>query len=436
MWEIVFTYFIALLYLNRYTDNVVIKFIPTFLLFFTGYRLLLKNQLVKKRQEIAVIFKGKLLLLLCLLLLIGLIRNNNPTTTYTSLLITTLFFCGFLFFMFQVIAQISAKKNQIVYIYRFLVFPFVLFFVINLLFWMLKIDPGPNSEAGAAVSTNSSIFLKYWGIDVGRVKFPLASGINSYATLLGGIFTIILVYMVILRYRSRTLWISLLITIISLLLTDSRSALIYPVIVCAVLYWSVKRNAIKHIFLWPFIIVLGPFLLTSLLPILSGYDFFSFLSRSSEDLATGNARFFIWLISLNEFLHFNSMHIFGYGIYGHYKSGASTLWSNFFTSFEDASELVHPHNTALSVLFDYGYFGLIVLYGVLLKIAGLIKRQFKSEENYEKSCVLAGFLMYFSLISVTESFFVFYYLNTIYYCISFFFLAFSNTFSMKSDDLK
>ena len=33
MWEIVFTYFIALLYLNRYTDNVVIKFIPTFLLF-------------------------------------------------------------------------------------------------------------------------------------------------------------------------------------------------------------------------------------------------------------------------------------------------------------------------------------------------------------------------------------------------------------------
>ena len=41
MWEIVLLTFIALLYLNRYTDNVVIKFIPTFLLF-TGYRLLLK----------------------------------------------------------------------------------------------------------------------------------------------------------------------------------------------------------------------------------------------------------------------------------------------------------------------------------------------------------------------------------------------------------
>ena len=130
------------------------------------------------------------------------------------------------------------------------------------------------------------------------------------------------------------------------------------------------------------------------------------------------------------------MHIFGYGIYGHYKSGASTLWSNFFTSFEDASELVHPHNTALSVLFDYGYFGLIVLYGVLLKIAGLIKRQFKSEENYEKSCVLAGFFNVFLPDIRYRVLFGFYYLNTIYYCISFFLLAFSNTFSMKSDDLK
>ena len=58
--------------------------------------------------------------------------------------------------MFQVIAQISAKKNQIVYIYRFLVLPFVLF-AINLCF-DAENRSWPNSEAGAAVSTNSSIF--------------------------------------------------------------------------------------------------------------------------------------------------------------------------------------------------------------------------------------------------------------------------------------
>ena len=155
------------------------------------------------------------------------------------------------------------------------------------------------------------------------------------------------------------------ITIISLLLTDSRSKFIYPVIVCAVLYWSVKRNAIKHIFYGHLLLFWVHF--TNVLVHYPGM-IFSFLSRSSEDLATlVTLMFFIWLISPMEFLHFNSMHIFGYGIYGHYKSGASTLWSNFFTSLRMLQELVHPHNTALSVLFDYGYFGLIVLYGVLLK---------------------------------------------------------------------
>ena len=123
---------------------------------------------------------------------------------------------------------------------------------------MLKIDPGPNSEAGAAVSTNSSIFLKYWGsMWVGKISARIGHkqlryfiGRNFYYhTSVYGYSAVPLQDFVDITF----------ITIISLLLTDSRSALIYPVIVCAVLYWSVKRNAIKHIFLWPFIIVLGPF---------------------------------------------------------------------------------------------------------------------------------------------------------------------------------
>lgn len=420
MWQIVVSYFIGLLYINRFTDNLVIKFLPTLLLFFTGYRIYIKNRALNKFNDFKVVLKNKFLLFLCFILLIGLIRNNNPTTTVPSIIITSLFFCGFIYFIYQVIVLIGHLDSKLKYIFRFLILPYILFFAANLLFWLAGIDFTSNE---GDTTSKEGILLGFLGIHSVRVKFVFASGINSYATLLGGIFTLILVYLFILKYRNWYIWFSFFITLVTILLTDSRSAFIYPFLITYVIFLYVKSSKLKFLSYWPYIIIIGPFLMTLLFPILSNYDFFSFLSRSSEDLITGNARFFIWVIALNEFLSFKILHLFGYGVYGHFASGASISWSNFFVSFNESSELVHPHNSALSILFDYGYLGLISFYIVILKICNLVKVRFRMIELKPVALIQTAFIIYLSLISITESFFGFYYLNTIYYCISFFFFC-------------
>jgi O-antigen ligase len=140
--------------------------------------------------------------------------------------------------------------------------------------------------------------------------------------------------------------------------------------------------------------------------------------------------FFIWAIAITEFLTFKPIQIIGYGLFGHYGSGASHLWSYFFVAYSNP-EAVHPHNTFLSVLFDYGYLGAVFFLLSLFVIVNKVKSIWK--EHKDIAIFFLAFFMYFVLISITESFFGFYYLDAIYIIFFFFLLPFN--FNENNNDI-
>jgi O-antigen ligase len=148
-----------------------------------------------------------------------------------------------------------------------------------------------------------------------------------------------------------------------------------------------------------------------LLPFLGQYDAFSFLSRSSGDLQTGNSRFLIWGISFAEFAQFKPIHLIGYGEYGHLGSGASKLWENIFSNWEDSGNKT-PHNTMLVIMFDTGYIGLFfyisLLYGFIAKMIKIWLWQKPQRYLY------LSYFLFMLLQGVTESTFGFYFFDYLF----------------------
>lgn len=175
----------------------------------------------------------------------------------------------------------------------------------------------------------------------------------------------------------------------------------------------------------PLIFIIGPFVILSILTYFTNY--LDFLVRNSEDLQTGNARTLIWGFSLLEFSDFKPIHLFGYGEYGHYASGASQHWAYIFGSNLENSELTTPHSIFYSVLFDYGYLGLILL---IIYLYSIMKR-FKLIEHRNRRMALLGllFIIYWQLQGITESFYGFYsYPNLFIIMIIFAFFEFTEFF--------
>jgi O-antigen ligase len=68
--------------------------------------------------------------------------------------------------------------------------------------------------------------------------------------------------------------------------------------------------------------------------------------------------------------------LFGYGLQGHYKSGASHQYASFMSSiFRDTEKLLHTHNSWLQLLFDSGLIGMFLMGGALLWASLRLSRQ-------------------------------------------------------------
>lgn len=423
MSEIILGYFFILLYINRFTDNIIIKIIPICFLIFLSYKYYVKNVFLRKR----VLYqsdgnKNLLLLLLISILCIGIIRTNNPDATFTSTAFTLLSFIIFLYYTFQVYKYIKIKYDNNIKLYHdVIVIPFLLFALINIVFWIM----GYEADSSGDYSIGSSILLASIGLNVDRVKFPFTNGINSYSSVIGLLFSVELVYVFIIKRKNFKTLFTLFIFFITLLLTDSRFALLSSLLVFCLLYFLKRRKTISFARFFPYLFVLGPFLVFALLPLLASTGNFSLISRSDEDIMTGNARFIIWIYSLDEFLSFQTNHLIGYGLFGHFASGTSKFWSGYFGYMANA-ETVHPHNTVLSILFDYGYLGAIIF--LLFTVMQIKKVSELWNRNREFVIFYLSFFIYFVFISITESFFGFYYLNSIYIIFLFFLLPsnFSN----------
>lgn len=206
----------------------------------------------------------------------------------------------------------------------------------------------------------------------------------------------------------------LCISSITLLMTDSRGPIIYSIFILFLFTFIFSRRR-KPKFLWtfPLIGVLGPFLMLYVLSLISQTEIGGTLSRSSNDLETGGNRSIIWVSAASDFITFKAdHHIFGYGDYGHAAVGASSDYARFFGYTDESSEFMHPHNTYISILLDYGYVGFVLFMIIQFIIVKYINSNWVT--NQFISYLLLANLIYFNLLGIGETLFGFYYKNIIY----------------------
>jgi O-antigen ligase len=279
-----------------------------------------------------------------------------------------------------------------------------LYVALNLFVFSLGISNGIKGEA---------LILSNFGVNIGRVSFLFSNGVNSYGSFLGILLSLSLIGCFVIKRNKKIFLIGLVSSMVSLLLTDSRGAIAYSFLILgAIKFYYFKVDKPKFLYFVPILTIVGPLLLLLFLSFLSTTEYGSIISRKDGDLATGNSRAIIWGIAVSEFLNFElNHHIFGYGEWGHYTSGASPKYALVFGDSYEAN-FMHPHNTSISILLDYGYFGLIIYTMIQYKIINIIKKYWST--NKAISCLLLANILYLNLVGIGETMFGFYYQNVTY----------------------
>jgi len=400
-------FLIVYLQIQNLSDLYVLKFTPLVVLVLLAAKYYSKKT---KTTTINFLYQNKVISFLLIIMIIGSIRYNDPEITAEYILFRDVVFILFIaiFIKVALIKMMDGKKTAVDMVYSYILMPFALLAALNIVCWALgvKLKSGP-IQGGLG----DSVLLSYLGIHLPRVSFPLTEGYNNYSSLIGALFTLSLTNIIFLKYKRTMNFLMCCVFVLTLFMVDSRAGALYPFMVIAFVFFIKNFKSISKLklsFLFP---VVGPVVLTLLLPFLGQYDAFSFLSRSSDDLKTGNSRFLIWSISFLEFSNFKPIHLIGFGEFGHLGSGASKIWASIFNSWEDSSNK-SPHNTMLVILFDYGYLGLIFYLTMLRTFITDTIKMWKLRRP-ERFLYLAYFI-FVLLQGVTESTFGFYFMDYVF----------------------
>lgn len=340
-----------------------------------------------------------------LIFLISLIRTNNPDNDVTIQIFRILMLLIFIFlvnsFVYSYLKRSDENELFTLSLIRYLLFPFFLFGLLNLLFYF----SGITSES--IFVKGYSVTFKSLGINLERVKFYFVSGINSFGTLVGGLLSMSLSYYLFVQKKIIYLIFSLSF-IILLLFTDTRGAFLFSFIsILLVFLFSKKWISIYWAKYIPLLYFIGPIILFFLL-IYFGTD--SGLVREDEDVTSGNSRFLIWGIIFQELSIFKFEHLYGFGEYGVSNSSIISPLTKLFNSNE--IKLIHPHNSILVSIIDTGYIGLLSFLLLIFKIFRSIIE--KWDEFKTIQIVILSAFFYIVLIGQTETAFGYYYQNFIF----------------------
>ncbi|CAH0996742.1 hypothetical protein EMA8858_02877 [Emticicia aquatica] len=348
--------------------------------------------------------------ILIIILVFGKLRSNNDEYNLSFKLHDSLLFILFIFNLLQTLKFIinNEKKEFTSKLILGILSPFFFLTLLSIILKLLNLSPKGFIEQ----SVGRVVLLSYFGFDMDRTSFPLTGGINSFASLLGALFTVSFLAFLLVHSKKGLFLIYSIFFFFMILIHDSRGAILFSTISIFVSIFLKIINKIKFSILIPFFSILLPFIFVYIL----NSEFISnkadFLQRNAQEINTGNGRLLVWGYAVTSIIEFDwNQLLFGFGEFGHYGSGASSSWAPLFSSYE-RPELTHPHNTILMTVFDYGIIGLITL---LILVYRIIRINMKAYRVYQTiNLISIGFFIYFFLIGTTESFFGFYYLNCIY----------------------
>jgi O-antigen ligase len=396
------SFFLLFIDYQAFSDSAIFKILPLLFLL-----VIIFDNLVETKKGVRLLDpKFRMTLALTLMIVIGVLSAARQDMSFQFRFFKIITLVTFLLALFSSLERELKKNNFVAVFVKIVYLPIVLYIGLNLGLYFMGIK-------GQVESIGNGLLFSYFGLQIERVKFFLTTGINAYGSLLGCVLTLSLIGVFVIKKYKKIFLSGLIISSISLLLTDSRGPLIYSILVFLLIQFIYSRTSSpKFLWLIPLVGFIGPIITLSSLALLAQSDYGAALSRSSEDLSTGNARSIIWTIAISDFFTFKpEHHIFGYGEFGQYAAGLSQQWAFVFGD-RDGAEYMHPHNTFLSIALDYGYFGLVLF--IVFQYSVL--RYIKSNWNANKSIclVVLANMMYFNLVGIGETMFGFYYKNIIY----------------------
>lgn len=326
-----------------------------------------------------------------------------------------------IYYLSEVLSEYYRSETSPIDTFRaYIISPFTFYIALNFVCWILnlKIDNKSNNE----VEIGPAVVLSSFGYAIERVNFLFSKGINGYAVMLGAISSYFTLDMILNKKWSAQNIILYTTLIISILLTDARSAIAFPIMILIVCYSIMFLNLKFVIRIGAYLFIGIPIIAVIFIPLLAEIEFFNQFARSDSDLFTLNGRLFIWFFAVDEFINFKLIHLVGYGFEGHVSSGASQNWSFLFASFSNP-EAVHPHNSLLSITFDLGYTGILLVLIILNQVSSKLTTFYT--KNKKEALTFFSLLLYIILISVTESFLTDLYMNGLVLILSYFLFVLS-----------
>lgn len=264
-----------------------------------------------------------------------------------------------------------------------------LFLVASLVLWLV----GISGEADRTVGLDNS----FTGGQ--RVIFPLSTSLAATPGMAAVYIATVIPILIAFPKRRILRLIVVACAVAIMVLSDSRVSLLGAVLLsaCVLLIPRLFRGVAPWLvgFLW--IVPLIYPLIQSVVGAASSVA--PWLIRADEQAGTLARRDFIW----SQSREFYSTRIdwfhqaFGYGSFGHLKSGASAFYYGHFGGLGAEVRLVTPHSTILQILFDGGWLTACVLGGTIIYLAVVLARRSSTTD-------LAGLSMLVALVivSITE----------------------------------
>lgn len=274
-----------------------------------------------------------------------------------------------------------------------------IFCLVNILAFVLN----PTFGSGGATT------FRLIGISTKKLLFPLYANTHPASIgLLGGFLVVLSIaylrHVKAFNFKEKA---NLLIYIVGgfivILMSDSRG-LLFTTVMCVVgMVALVSFNKLGVLKLAVWLVPFSSLLLISLLQVVADNSFLSQISRNnSSDIATGNSRAFIYQAANKELFDFKPIHVVGFGEYGPYGAGITKYYmEGKFGHDTKRQKLISSvtHNTALQVIFDIGYMGLLVYLFLLFSVFSQCIILFR---NGNKVQVLIMYLLAFMLINGTS----------------------------------
>lgn len=313
--------------------------------------------------------------------------------------------------------QAAGGRHKIRFLKAILLSP-VIYVSVNFFLYVIGLKNSWSDGLLEDYGSGSAVMLGYLGVEVERVHFFLANGINSFAVPAG--FAVVIG---ICGYKDGFLSkpISVLVVGIAgaaVLLVDSRAVIagilmsffVFMFLAGSKIY--IYRVLVVLIPLYPFFVIFVMVLLHNL-----GMDF---VFRGDSDAETLNSRGYIWEAALSKLYSFDVWHIFGYGINGQHASGLSDAISSVLVNRADSNS-VTLHNSFIQNVFDIGYFGLVVILLVVFRYFDVVSSSVFPDEYRTVCSVLMLYVLFLSgtevVFSVYFESFVFVFMLLGYVCL-------------------